>query len=70
MNGTELRRRRKQLGLSMQAFATEAGIGIGTLQRYETKNPRRDLEHRGLDRYRVTVVRQTLERLENGNGRG
>lgn len=52
----------------MQAFATEAGIGIGTLQRWETQQPRTNIHHRGLDPLRVAKVLAALSRLENGAG--
>ena len=54
--------------MSIQEFATHAGIGWTTLQRYETQQPRTELSRRGLDPYRITRVVETLERLENGAG--
>lgn len=67
MTGAQLRQRRKRLGISMQALATEAGIGIGTLQRWETKQPRTELAQRGLDRYRLEQIEKTIEREERAN---
>ncbi len=54
--------------MSMQEFATAAGIGIGTLQRWETQQPRTPLGNRGLDRRALEAVTSTLERLEKGAG--
>ncbi len=72
MTGTELRRRRLALTgatgkpMSMQEFATKAGIGWTTLQRWETNRPRTQLEGRGLDPLRLKLVYGAIERLENG----
>ena len=52
--------------MSMQEFATAAGIGWTTLQRWETKRPRTQLWDRGLDPLRLSQVVLALERLENG----
>lgn len=74
MTGTQLRRRRLALKgagggpMSMQEFATEAGIGWTTLQRWETQRPRTQLDARGLDPLRLDLVTAALDRLENGAG--
>lgn len=71
MTGAELRRRRKALRgsnggpMSMQEFATHAGVGWTTLQRYETQRPRTDLEQRGLDPLRVARVLEALRKIES-----
>lgn len=76
MTGSELRRRRLAIRgshggpMSMQEFASEAGIGWTTLQRWETDKPRTDLRKRGLDELRIDKVIETLERLEAENGSG
>jgi hypothetical protein len=54
--------------MSLQEFATAAGVGWTTLQRYETQQPRTELSRRGLDPMRVERVLATLEQLENGTG--
>ena len=70
MTGQQLRKRRQALRgrsgapLSLQELATDAGIGIGTLHRYETKQPRTELRQRGLDPVRIGMIETTLERLE------
>jgi hypothetical protein len=48
----------------MQEFATHAGVGWTTLQRYETQRPRTELERRGLDPLRVGKVLEALRKLE------
>lgn len=74
MTGSQLRKRREALAgangrpMSLQEFATHAGIGWSTLQRYETQQPRTELTKRNLDPMRVDRVINTLERLENGAG--
>ena len=68
MTGAELRRRRQALSMSMQEFATQAGIGWTTLQRWETNKPRTPLGERGLDRFRLGEVVATLARLEHNGG--
>lgn len=69
MTGAQLRQRRRAIGVSMQALASAAGIGIGTLQRWETQRPRTRLERRGLDAYRVNAVQETIASLEEHHRR-
>lgn len=74
MTGGQLRRRRMALKgtaggpMSMQEFATRAGISWTALQRWETQKPRTQLEARGLDPLRLRLVHDALEDLEQ-NGR-
>ena len=74
MTGAQLRSRRRALTgshggpMSLQEFASLAGIGWTTLQRWETQKPRTELHKRGLDPLRVDMVISKVEELENGAG--
>ena len=74
MTGAQLRRRRHALKgarggpMSLQEFASTAGISWTTLSRWERERPRTQLEARGLDPLRLKLVHDTLEDLEQ-NGR-
>ncbi len=76
MTGGQLRRRRQALKgmrgspMSLQEFASAAGISWTTLSRWEREKPRTQLEARGLDPLRLKLVYDTLEDLEENGRRG
>lgn len=68
MTGAQLRRRRLDLGMSIQELASKLPVAFTTLQKWETDRPRTELGRRGLDPMRVARLEQVLDELENGAG--